>query len=519
MGLKKGQKLPLRSKVFFAVGAGPDSLYTAMVAGFTLIFYNQGLMLRGDLVGLGLLIATIADAVSDPIIGSLSDGWRSRWGRRHPFLFFAPLPLAISIYFLFSPPDLIVEGGNSGTSGQLMMFAWMTVWMIAGRLFLTMQNIPHLSLGAELSNDYCERASIFSLNAIFAGISASIFGFLAWRIFLNGESLREIDNAWVPGQLNPANYQPLVLFAAIMILVSGLLTAWFTKDRIPYLHQSGIKGRSLSLWSTWKDVIGTLKNHSYRWTLIGLFLLLFTTGIGEAVNPLMGVFFWRLSGEQIAWFAVASFVGVMVGSSAAPVAIRHFEKRDVAVFLVATFAFLVPLPVIGRFMDILPANGSSLLLPLLLIQAGLCASCVSGLNVCVMSMLADLADQFELETGLRQEGILYSSRLFFSKLSSSFTYFVGGMLLQHYILFPVGSNPGEVADDVLFRLAVVSGFLAVVGAAFATFAYGRYRLSRADHASVGKQLETKRQRLSKGEASSSSNVPPHIKAEPGLTQV
>jgi Na+/melibiose symporter-like transporter len=74
-----------------------------------MIYYNQVLEVSVSLCGLAFLIASIVDAVNDPLIGSLSDSWRSRWGRRHSFLAFSALPLACTFYFLYQPPTGLSE--------------------------------------------------------------------------------------------------------------------------------------------------------------------------------------------------------------------------------------------------------------------------------------------------------------------------------------------------------------------------------------------------------------------------
>lgn len=487
--MKNTTKLPLSTKFAFAVGQGSESLYTAMTVGFVMIFYNQGLMLRADLIGAGLLLATAFDAVSDPVIGSISDRLRSRWGRRHPFLFFSPLPLAVSIFYLFSPPQALMEAVNDGgLNGQLMMFGWMAAWLICGRMFLTMFNIPHLSLGAELSSDYQERTSLFSLNILFGGVSMSIFAFLAWRVFFSGETIRAVDGKLVPAQLDPSNYLPLVMWVAGVILACGLLSAYFTKNRIPYLSEPPLDNSALTLKSLCRDFSAVFSNSSYRCILIGLFCIVVTMGIGESVNPFMAVFFWQLDGEQIAWFGMAMLIGIIIGSISIPIAVKYVEKRRVAVCCVSTFAFLVPLPVLMHYLGLVPAEGSDQLLYVLLFQACLCSTCIAGLTVCVMSMLGDIADQIEFEFGRRQEGILFSARLFFSKLSMSLAYFVGGLLLEHYILLPVGAKADEISSDVLFKLGVVAGPLAALGAIFAIFAYGGYSLTRNEHSKIQKEL-------------------------------
>ena len=122
-----------------------------------MLFYNQVLGISAVLAGTAFLIASIVDAVSDPLIGAISDRFRSRWGRRHPFMFASALPIAISFYFLYQPLNGLSETGY---------FIWLVVFLVLLRLSQTFYLIPHDALGAELTDNYEERSSIFGYNSV-----------------------------------------------------------------------------------------------------------------------------------------------------------------------------------------------------------------------------------------------------------------------------------------------------------------------------------------------------------------
>jgi Na+/melibiose symporter-like transporter len=166
-----GGKLPLKTKLTFSSG----SIQLAMVsaAGITtLLYYNQVLGVSPSLCGTAFLIASIVDAVSDPLVGALSDRFRSRWGRRHPFMLLSALPFAVSIYFLYQP-----MGGLSTTG----LFFWLTTFSVLMRLSYTFFNVPFLALGAELTDDYHERTSLWSW---FEMTSLAAMMILSWVVLL-----------------------------------------------------------------------------------------------------------------------------------------------------------------------------------------------------------------------------------------------------------------------------------------------------------------------------------------------
>ena len=103
--------LTFNTKFAFGVGQLAEGLKTSALNTFLLFYYNQVLELPGTLAGLAVAIALVFDAVSDPLTGSLSDNWRGRLGRRHPFMYASAVPLAISFFLLFSPPEGLSEWG------------------------------------------------------------------------------------------------------------------------------------------------------------------------------------------------------------------------------------------------------------------------------------------------------------------------------------------------------------------------------------------------------------------------
>src|SRR4028118_1103306 len=98
--------LRVRDKVSYGLGSTAEALVFTATSSFTLLFYNQVRGLDAGLVGTALAIGLFVNAFVDPIIGSWSDRTRSRWGRRHPFMFGAILPAALLFYALYNPPSM-----------------------------------------------------------------------------------------------------------------------------------------------------------------------------------------------------------------------------------------------------------------------------------------------------------------------------------------------------------------------------------------------------------------------------
>ena len=142
-------------------------------------------------------------------------------------------------------------------------------------------------------------------------------------------------------------------------------------------------------------------------------------------------------------------------------------------------------------------KGISLQLPFLMVFYLLTLTFGVILLISAMSALADIADEHELNTHRRQEGIFYAARSFFAKASSGLGHLLAGIAID-IIDFPVGAEPGTVDPEIIFRLGLIDGPVAVVPGVIAVFFYLRYNLTRRRHTEIQAQLKARRDRLSGG---------------------
>ena len=108
--------MKLSTKLSYGVGQLSDGVKQASFSTFLFFYYNQVLGLSGSLAGMAALLALVVDAVTDPMVGQWSDRFRSRWGRRHPFMLAGAIPFGVAIVALFSPPQGL---------GEMGLFCWM----------------------------------------------------------------------------------------------------------------------------------------------------------------------------------------------------------------------------------------------------------------------------------------------------------------------------------------------------------------------------------------------------------
>jgi len=128
----------------YGSGALVDSVTNAALGTFLLFYLTAVCGLSNSLAGLSLFVGLVIDALVDPLVGSLSDNTNAKLGRRHPFMLGSAVPLAICLGALFSIPASLTGWG---------LFAYVTVILIGLRICHSLNNLPYVALGAELSDD------------------------------------------------------------------------------------------------------------------------------------------------------------------------------------------------------------------------------------------------------------------------------------------------------------------------------------------------------------------------------
>ena len=468
--------VPTRTKVLFGTGALAESVCLYSFGFFIMLYYNQVLGLPATLAGLGPTVALIFDAVTDPLIGSWSDRFRSaKWGRRHPFMLIAPVPVVVSFYAVFNPPD--------GLS-QTALFVWLIVFSILLRSMMTLYFVPHLALGGEMARDYHERSSIMSYNNFGTYVGAAGAHFFSLKFIFIATA------GYSSGLLVPEAYEEFSTIASVLVFLALYACAWFTRDRIPTLSQPADDLARFNFQDFFGDILKVLKNRNYLFLLLGLLFLSITIGMRAAFNNYMNLYYWEFSTSQIANFVIGSLVGYGCGFLFTVRLHRRFDKRAVIVACAVGYAFFEALPVCLRILGAFPENGSDYLFTSVLTFHIFGSASLSILNISVMSALADVADENEVRFGQRQEGMLYSARTFFSKADRALGTFLAGVALD-LIAFPARAVPGEVAPDTIFNLGLIDSPVTIVPALIGALFYAGYRINKDAHEKIRATLESR----------------------------
>jgi Na+/melibiose symporter-like transporter len=174
--------------------------------------------LPGPWVGTAIMIALVCDAISDPIIGCASDNLRSRWGRRHPFMYASVLLVSASYFLLWSPPPGLSHAA---------LFAYLVVLAILIRTFITLYEIPSASLAPELTGAYDERTSLLGYRFFFGWWGGLAMAMIAFFVLLRPTPEHPV------GQLNPDGWRSYGVVAACIMVVAILASVIGTHRHIP----------------------------------------------------------------------------------------------------------------------------------------------------------------------------------------------------------------------------------------------------------------------------------------------
>lgn len=476
-------QLRFPTKLAYGVGQAAEGLKNTAFGIFVLFYYNQVLGLSGTLAGLALGIALVFDAVTDPMAGSVSDHWRSKLGRRHPFLYAAILPMSISFYFLLTPPAGLT---------QFELFAWLLGFSVLVRAAMTVYYVPHVALGAELTTNFHERTTVVGYRMFFGtfgGLLAVIIGF--GYFFASSP-------AFPRGQFNHAAYPPFALALSILMAISIFATARGTQSRIPYLPQPTGPIDDLKLGGVLvrvvHEMIDALRHPSFRWMFFGVLVVFLMVGVDASLNLYMNTFFWELRSSELLYFYIASPIGVMIGATFAGKLNQWFDKKPSVVWGTSWWAACQIIPVVLRMLDMFPQNGTQSLVVTLIVIKFLQGVGVVQALVTFSSMIADVADENELRNGKRQEGVFFAAVSFANKCTSGLGNFVAGVALD-LIAWPRGPQIQTAADvpaETIHQLGLLYGPIVAGFVVVSVWCYSHYRLTRERHEEIMVALREKR---------------------------
>lgn len=399
----------------FAYGAGgiiPIALFN--IAGILVgLMGNISLGLNAFWLGVILIIPRLWDAVSDPLIGHISDNTRTRWGRRRPFLLIGGILVAVFFVAMWWIPkgDMVRLWFPSEAGFQWFQLSYILFTLLLFYTACTIFEIPHGALGMEMTTDYHERTRLFSAKSfvgnLFAMSTPWLFALASMEIF-KGPGGNEADGM---------RYVSLMI-AAILIPLSFW---WTYKLREPGFVRVA-KQQKTPFWS---DMKHTFSNKNF----IMLTLTIFTLAMGFNFVNLLGSYipiFYVFGGDKVAGayllgingtvWAVTGLLAVFPLNWISP----KLGKRSTLVLAILLMASAQ----LSKIVCYNPSYPYLIIIPTVLLSAGMLFFFTLG-----SSMVGDICDEDDLNTGVRTEGTFYSVFWWFIKMGTALASFVAGALI------------------------------------------------------------------------------------------
>lgn len=394
------KKLNFSTKLAYGAGdLGPA--ITANVMGFFLLFFFTNVAgISAGLAGTILMIGKIWDAINDPIVGVLSDRTRSRWGRRYPWIICGAIPFGVFYFLQWTVPHFSADPA----ANQWGLFWYYVAIGIAFNMAYTMVNLPYTALTPELTQDYNERTSLNSFRFTFS-IGGSIFSLILAQFIFS---------------LIKSSTQQYLVLGAICAVLSVLPLFWCvwgtwqhsaasraavnTTESTPLLEQLRIAfsnrpflyviGIYLCSWLAVQQTAAIIPYFVVNW--MGLSSQAFTqVALTVQITALVMLFIWSALSQRVGKKAV------------------YFMGMTVWIIAEAGLFFVQPGQVgLMYFLAILAGSG------------------VSTAYLIPWSMIPDVIELDELQTGQRREGVFYAFMVLLQKIGLAAGLFLVGVVLE-----------------------------------------------------------------------------------------
>ncbi|MBT6586549.1 MAG: sugar transporter, partial [Gammaproteobacteria bacterium] len=425
-----------------------------------LFYYSQVIGLRADLVSLGILIALVFDAISDPLVGYISDNTHSKLGRRHPYMYAAGVPVALAYYFLWSPPAW-------DETGLFLYFVCMAVLI---RTLITFYEIPATALVAELTDDYDQRTEMMSFRFFFGWWGGLTMAVMNYLVFLPEEK---------GGLEYVQGWSDYGLTASIVIFVSIYVSAIGTHKHIPYLRKPPTSA-PFSFTKTKKEMKETLSNRSFFALFVSALLQAVAAGVSTSLSIYFSRHFWELTTTQIGYMNLPYFFSAFIALMLAPRVSRWLGKKKGGMTILGLAFAMAPMPFILRVLGLFPENGTDTLFWTLVVFNTVEVTLIIMSSSLIAAMIADVVEDSEVKTGRRSEGIFFAANSFAQKAVNGLGVVVAGQILA-IIQFPTQAKPGQVPEETLFDLAYIYVPTVLFFYLLALAVLSIYRINREDH--------------------------------------
>lgn len=489
----------------FLVGMfGQNLIYNIVATG--LYFYFQNVIcLPAMALGWIFAIARVWDAINDPMMGTIVDKTRTKWGKCRPYLIIFPAIIGVVTILCF------LNGNYAEASTQtqkVLIVAWAAVSYIAWGMVFTVCDIPLWGITSLMTEDKNDRSKILGLARMVAGVGG--IGVLIVQV------AQALSGAF-GGDMQKAFIVTAVVFtvvATIFFEFAGI----FTREKVDKSEKSYTFKENFKIMFGNKPfrqilISGILRSPIQLLMIVAMTLVTYYYANGNIMNILKynadgsfaGIDFKILIG--LGSFAVGLFAGQFIAMGITPALIRKIEKKTLYNFY--SIAGAVPFALLFVFFKI---SGGDLTSTAWSIVVGLCmlfaSASFGGINVLQSVMIADCVDYEEYHNGVRTDGVFFSGQSFITKLSAGIATLISSGIYAivgysganvdrlnkaiengaNFLTYDGGSGAGKYAE-AMFLLISIPPAIGMVLSAMPTL---KYALSDKEHTEILNELVERR---------------------------
>ncbi|NQX18313.1 MFS transporter [Rathayibacter sp. VKM Ac-2857] len=414
-------------KAGYATGDFAYNFSWYIVSALLLVFYTDVFLIPAAVVSVFVLLIRLTDAVVDPIVGSMADRTRSRWGRYRPWILFAPIVMALAMTLTFwAHPDW--------SEPAKILYAVITFAIAA--IASTAVNMPYGALGAVVSQNTDDRLRFASYRMVAASLGSTIIGFIIFPMlsFFSG-----------PSGDSARGYAITVPIIGGVTVVLFLISFFSTKEVVQPVETAQPKMRQL-----WKSVGG---NRPLQLVVIGFFLLGF---IGYGRIAIMAYYFQYNIGD-VSVFGTFNLVATgasVIGAIIAPLLLKLFPSGNKSRVLVLSCIIQA---VFFSAMYVVASD-----LTLFFVFGGLAGIGQGVFSAMIFGMVPDTVEYGEVKSGVRSEGFNYAFTSLALKWGGAAGPAVLGILLASTGYRPNAEQSPEVLNAITLMLTLVPGILTLL---------------------------------------------------------
>lgn len=464
----KSNELSFFDKVTYGMGNFSVGVAIQIIGTFLMFYCTAILNIPGSLVGMVISISIAWDAITDPLMGYISDNTKSKaFGRRHQYLAIGAIGISILNLLLWNIPN---------SYSEIAKFYIILIFIIGIKTFMTIFITPYTALGAELSNNYNERTSIQGIKTIFFLLGLFFVSAFLLSIFFKPSAEFPV------GQLNPKAYSYMSIWSSIIIFLFSMLCFFFTKKYIPILrlaenHTNEKLGLS-NLFVSFKNIIANVLFRSVALTYM-------FSNIASAIFSNIGLhvftYTFILNNQQIALIFGIQFVVSILSQPTWIFISKRVDKKPsvklgLGLCIIASAYFLI----LVLFRTYTCGN-AIYFLPF----AAMAGFGTGALFTLPLSMIADIIDLEELNTGKRSEGTHYGCLTLFYKFSQSITLLLMGFILD---IIKFNSSLPIQSEGTITALGFILGAASTICFLAALLSLNNYSFDKLTIEKIQKQI-------------------------------